>query len=416
MLCFLMYDIAMARALITSVQFAKKKNLTPDRICDSYTFSETYWKHEIDIIQDLIRQFERRSRDPMDTKLYALAQAGKPLHCPNVFITVTVNEWQFPFHSSIYARFKGKQMVDFQGPMTLDLYRKLVETMKGLLVSDNEFFDEVYEYCIRIEFQGRGTLHIHVVAWAILQPGVEIAGNVVKKRWSSFVRLLHETFKSNVDVAIGAYHNYISGYISKASDAMNFSTSEHFKAKVDDSWLVVFRLLNKRSPCMPEIFVYFARHPHMVRSFRTDTIYAPGPTCLDDANNSMKLYAAYRATEDSLSPCKSIAFIDYARTRQVVNGAVKLRPTTGGGHNTGKSTTAVGVRFGYEMHDQYIFHFCAMFFPHYHREAFMSTEFSLNFTMCFLGFCGILRLYHLGTKMTKCTVKLFRTLLIATVI
>ena len=107
MLCFLMYDMAMARALITTVQFAKKKNLTPDRVCDSYTYSETYWKHEIDIIQDLIRQFERRSRDPSETKLYALAQAGKPLHCPNVFITVTVNEWEFPFHSSIYARFKG---------------------------------------------------------------------------------------------------------------------------------------------------------------------------------------------------------------------------------------------------------------------------------------------------------------------
>ena len=113
---------------------------------------------------------------------------------------------------------------------------------------------------------------------------------------------------------------------------------------------------------MPEIFVYFARHTHMVRSFRTDTIYAPGPTCLDDANNSMKLYAAYRATEDSLFPCKSIAFIDYVRTHEMKNGVVKLRPTTGGGHNTGKSTTVVGVRFGYEMHDQYIFHFCAMFF------------------------------------------------------
>ena len=73
------------------------------------------------------------------------------------------------------------------------------------------------------------------------------------------------------------------------------------------------------------------------------------------------------------------------RTHQVVAGSVKLRPTTGGGHNTGKTTTAVGVRFGYEMHDQYIFHYCAMFFPHYHREAFISTEFSLKFTMCFLG-------------------------------
>ena len=286
------------------------------------------------------------------------------------------------------------------------------------MLKTNEFFDEVFDYCIRIEFQGRGTWHIHVVAWAILQPGVRIEGNVVEGRWSPFVRLLQRLFKLNVDIAIGAYHNYISGYISKASDAMNFSTSEHFKAKVDDAWLVVYRLMCKRALCIPEIFVYFARLPHMHRSFRVDTIYAPGPTCPDDANNSMKLYAKYRGTERAgdMFPCKSIAFIDYVRTHELKNGSVKLRPITGGGHNTGKSTTAVGVRFGYEMHDQYIFHFCAMFFPHYHREAFISTECSLKFALCFLGCFGILCPYHLGTKMKPCTVKLHRTPPIATAI
>ena len=156
---------------------------------------------------------------------------------------------------------------------------------------------------------------------------------------------------------------------------MDFSTTEHFKAKVDDAWLVVYRLMSKRVLCIPEIFVYFARLPHMVRSFRVDTIYAPGPTCPDDANNSMKLYAAYRATGSSLFSVESIALIDYVRTHHIVNGVVKLRPITGGGHNTGKTTTAVGVRFGYEMHDQYIFHFCAMFFPHYHREHLFQRSF-----------------------------------------
>jgi len=92
----------------------------------------------------------------------------------------------------------------------------------------------------------------------------------------------------------------------------------------------------------------------------------------------MKLYAAYRATSDCLFPIRDISFIDYVRTHELKNGVAKLRRITGGGHNTGKTTTAVGVRFGYEMHDQYIFHFCAMFFPHYHREAFISTEFSLD--------------------------------------
>ena len=71
-------------------------------------------------------------------------------------------------------------MTDFQGPMTLDIYRVLMETMQELLVS-NEFFDEIYEYAIRVEFQGRGTLHIHVVAWAIIQAGVKITSRVVDK-------------------------------------------------------------------------------------------------------------------------------------------------------------------------------------------------------------------------------------------
>ena len=192
-----------------------------------------------------------------------------------------------------------------------------------------------------------------------------MVGRVLNNVWSLFVRLLHKLFKSNVDVALGAYHNYINCYMSKASDAMNFSTSEHFKAKVDDAWLIVYRLMCKRVLCTPEVFVYYGRLPHMERSFRVDTIYAPGPTCPDDANRFMKLYAAYRGTERCGGPflCKSTAFIDYARAHEIKSGNVKLRPITGGGHSTGKSTTAVGVRFGYEMHDQSIFHFCAMFFP-----------------------------------------------------
>ena len=65
------------------------------------------------------------------------------------------------------------------------------------------------------------------MAWVIIKPGVKIVGRVADNVWSPFVRLLHKLFKSNVDVALGAYHNYINGYIVQASDAMIFSTSEH---------------------------------------------------------------------------------------------------------------------------------------------------------------------------------------------
>ena len=125
----------------------------------------------------------------------------------------------------------------------------------------------------------------------------------------------------------------------------------------------------------------------------------------------MKLYTAYRESErcGGLFHCKSIAFMDYARTHEIKNGKVKLRPITGGGHNTGKSTTAVGVRFGYEMHDQYIFHFCAMFFPHYHREAFISKEFTLKSTLCFRVLCTIYWHSHLATPLNAFPAKRFPT-------
>ena len=53
-----------------------------------------------------------------------------------------------------------------------------------------------------MEFQGRGTLHIHVVAWAIIQPGVQITGRVVDKTMVAVcATIAQDLFKSNVDVA-----------------------------------------------------------------------------------------------------------------------------------------------------------------------------------------------------------------------
>lgn len=75
----------------------------------------------------------------------------------------------------------------------------------------------------------------------------------------------------------------------------------------------------------------------------------------------------------------------YARAYHVVGGKVKSRPQTGGGYNTGKARVAIGVRFAYEMLSFFIFHYCAMFFPHYHRDAFVDAELTLKYTMSFLG-------------------------------
>ena len=60
-------------------------------------------------------------------------------------------------------------------PMALHIYHVLVTALKEIL-KPGEWFDEVFHHCMRIEFQGRGTVHIHIALWAIAKAGLELDG------------------------------------------------------------------------------------------------------------------------------------------------------------------------------------------------------------------------------------------------
>ncbi len=47
--------------------------------------------------------------------------------------------------------------------------------------------------------------------------------------------------------------NYINGYVSKASDSLDFSYQEHAKEDGDALWRKAFRILQKSSPAVPEV-------------------------------------------------------------------------------------------------------------------------------------------------------------------
>ena len=61
-------------------------------------------------------------------------------------------------------------MTDAQTIMTLHMYHSIVEIVQNLLKDNGICVDtgieKVYDYAMRFEFQGRGTLHVHVVAHA----------------------------------------------------------------------------------------------------------------------------------------------------------------------------------------------------------------------------------------------------------
>ena len=107
-----------------------------------------------------------------------------------------------------------------QGQLTEHFYDTLYDCMEKILVT-NEWFIEVRDYVIRLEFQGRKTVHIHVAAWAVVR--AYLVGRTGGER-SGFVRFLEDLFGASVDVQIGSgFLNCISGYVVKGSSSMDFN-------------------------------------------------------------------------------------------------------------------------------------------------------------------------------------------------
>ena len=85
-------------------------------------------------------------------------------------------------------------------------------------------------YVLRVEFQGRGTLHVHCALWAVLYPNKDLRGTTGKRHDSPLVRYLTELGFESIDVQYGeGYLNYINGYVAKASDAMDFRIQERHR-------------------------------------------------------------------------------------------------------------------------------------------------------------------------------------------
>ena len=129
---------------------------------------------------------------------------------------------------------------------------------------------------MRFEFQGRGTLHVHVIVWATLRlQASRLTGRTDHKHNSPFVRLLEDIFGCRVDVQAGdGHHNllrYVAGYVSKASDALQFKSDEAKRhkgtASMASKWRQVYRLLCKRALLEQEIAMEFAGLPMVAASF-----------------------------------------------------------------------------------------------------------------------------------------------------
>eukprot|EP00972_Heterocapsa_arctica_P088274 13016719-Heterocapsa_arctica.AAC.1 len=143
---------------------------------------------------------------------------------------------------------------------------------------------------MRFEYQGRGTIHVHVVAWVKLSAGAftdaasRLCGRTGKAHGSRLVSFLEAAFRASVDVQCGQGEHcmlrYVTGYVSKASDALVFKTKEAAESggtMHGSSWRQIYRMLCKSAPLQQEMAVQFAGLPLVLASFLGDSLFAPIP-------------------------------------------------------------------------------------------------------------------------------------------
>ena len=118
------------------------------------------------------------------------------------------------------------------------------------------------------------------------------------------------------------------------------------------------------------VFISMAQLPHMTRSFYVDHLYAVIPTRLEDVtadSHSHRLYRAY--CERGVLAQQTTHFLGYCRGHywDTITGSVKPRSDP-------DIAYAVGVRFAFELQDNFLGQFATTFFPHASTKRFLSSS------------------------------------------
>jgi len=404
---FLMHDIVMARQCSSMISMAERRGLPPEAMAAKHQQTEAFWRREQDVHADIVRQMRARCRDSEghpDLWSYCNLGGDRSLAYPNVFLTIAPCEWKFPLLYALFEQHKFprdgpkfERLSELGGPLALHLYNVLHVVVQGLMKS-TEFWRSIENYVLRVEFQGRGTLHVHIALWALLHPDIDLRGTTGQATDSRLLAYLTSLGFESIDIQYGeGYLNYINGYLGKASDALDFRLREHLRAGESHRWRMTYRILCKSSPCVPEIYVDWSGLPLIRRSFQVAEVYPPVPRPNMDLrqNDSYKLYAHYlkSAVETDGVQRLSCSFLVYARRfRLQEDAAVPRRPRAG-------QMVGVGVRFAFELLDVAIGQYAVMFLPHTSPDDLCPREeVPMEYTRCFIGALQYLSTLRCGSS------------------
>ena len=224
---------------------AKQLGITGDILVRWSQSSTGFWDIVQDSLADLVRIMLVRCFDEENhPQLYSHTRnlRGQLFLCafPNLFLTIAPAEWKFPrpywLEPYVNCVFAGAYL------MALHMYY-LVRTMWLFLASrgGNKFFT-VFEWCMKTEYQGRGTPHWHICAWIVSHGLLTfLQGRSGTALVSAFVKFLELVFQAEIDVQIGNGRiNYINGYVSKDHDAVDVGLGEYVQKDATSSWLATY--------------------------------------------------------------------------------------------------------------------------------------------------------------------------------
>eukprot|EP00973_Karenia_brevis_P064369 8943606-Karenia_brevis.AAC.1 len=150
---------------------------------------------------DAFWQWEREKLEDMCRQMDAL---------PNLFFTIAPGEWKFNFHRAVHQwrTETGQSLSDGQAALTIHMHHVIGAVLQDSFLrkgspfeadanqfKDNAFkeryqngIEEVLEYSLRWEFQSRGTIHVHVVAWVKYAPEFRYAPQQMSGRSSQTMK------------------------------------------------------------------------------------------------------------------------------------------------------------------------------------------------------------------------------------
>ncbi|CAE7381940.1 pif1 [Symbiodinium microadriaticum] len=351
----LYYDLCMAHTISAVVNIGIKQKVAPEIIASDMDIFEGYWHQQIRKMEDICRlEHERTGR--LDKAL------------PNVFFTIAPAEWKYLLANGLFF---ADSLSHQQDLLTLHLYHSINNMLEAHLLRDGPSLkkvgvERVRQWSLRFEFQSRGTLHVHVVLWVNLAEGWssdDLNGRTDTKKTSPFLELLERLFRCRADVQCGdgshVLLRYVAGYISKASDALQFKCSQAAAHQDFSQWRQTYRLLSKKSPMEQELIMEFAGLSMVRHSFSGISLFAPIPGS-KAKNSSRDMYASYQhhicTPPDAFGHGGGFNFIQWLRRFRPSDDPKnkhKLTARNAAGPARGKDC-GVAISFPFELLDIFI--------------------------------------------------------------